>query len=557
MHKLLVSLSAVTALALIALPGPGADAQRADRVDRRALAEAWGPARNLLVNRKDEVEATVNAIRRLEGLMEYAMAIELLNYFDECDMAWDASQRDPRAPRGAARRPKEAYRIANAMLEAVRKMPLPDEVAKFADDLRNHEKFSLRPRMAMLDALAYHAAKDEACMDIVRGLADTADAERDTDMRILAIAHLGEFARDNRAFQMLLLALQDRSWRVRDAAIDALVRAAAHRPDEVILALINALATERGKLRLHIALALKDITRADNGTDADAWADWYRRVKRSEQGLPPPSEPNGRGTRPKRIFETETFSDRFIFVIDSSVSMLEQISPEEKERLRRSITGRKAEGDEDPREPLDWTRINCKLDLAREEIIRTIKAMDPERVRFTMIAFDRNVKTWKEELVPTNDSNVAEATRWLRDLRGGNQTNLWGAIDAAYDLSEEIAGAQLERRGSQARRPRRGEQPTTAAHRDEALPDTIFVYTDGYATFGKYAGDDRAWASLTQEEKVRLYSGIMREMTAELEDRNRLARITVHCIGVGTPQDSHTMRNIVRVTRGQYTPIGQ
>ncbi len=82
-------------------------------------------------------------------------------------------------------------------------------------------------------------------------------------------------------------------------------------------------------MRKTIADALEDITGVDNGTDADAWIDWYKNRKRAEDGLPPKS---GRGGgRRTRVFQTDTYSDRFVFLVDTSTSMTEKIKPEVKE----------------------------------------------------------------------------------------------------------------------------------------------------------------------------------------------------------------------------------
>lgn len=545
MHKAL----ALAAAALLLFPAvyiSQVDAQ--DRPNRRAIGQAYGPLKGMLERDKNAVDEVVAGLKELEGKLDYLTAIDVMGYFDECDDAWDPTA----AERGARGRPIEAYKIAKAILDCVRSISFPEEALKFGEnkDVSDTEKFSLRPRIAMIDAIAQHASENEACMKFLTSIAR--DQAADTDMRILAVAHLGQHSRSAEALGILTATLRDRSWRVRDASIEALVGAARHHEDVVIVALINALADESGKLRQTLRDALNRITGARLGTDADEWGDWYRKRKSDAKGLPE-HKGGDRGTR-VRVFETESFSDRYVFVIDTSKSMLEKVSDEEMERIKGAVTGKSDEND--PRRPLDWSKINNKLDLAREEIIRSLEVMDPERTRFTVIGFAEDTQTWKEELVPTDKKHVEEVAAWLRAIKGGKQTNLFAAMNTAYDLSEKLAGVDTDRRRAQ-RRPRGDAPVATGPHRDEALPDTIFLYTDGWATTGKYSGDDTGWARLSPEEKTKLYHSIMGYLLDEISERNRIARITVNAIGIGRPQDHATMRGIATRCGGKYVPIGR
>jgi hypothetical protein len=543
----ILAVIAVGALVLTLNPTPtGAE------IDKKLQRTNWDNVLRLIKD-KEAVDDTAAAVASMDGLLDHAMALALLGYFEECDMAWDAGNGDKNAPKEAKGRPKQAYKIATAIVNCIRRMAEPAEVAKFAADVNNKEAFGLRPRMAMVDALAINAA-DEACMKALLDLAKNEDKKMDTDMRIIAIQHLGAHANTQDMLNILLMTLKDASWRVRDAAVGALVKAADKFEDEVILALINALANETGKMCKIIADALYKITRADNGTDPDAWVDWFTNKKRADQGLPPKTGKGNRGTRVK-VFETDTFSDRYVFVVDTSISMTEKITEEEKEKLKKSITSAPGE-DKDPRRPLDWSLINCKLDLAREEMIRSLEVMNPEKTTFTIITFAENITVWKEELIPTTPENVTAAADMLRAIKGSKRTNVFGAMDAAYDLSERLAGVEVEKR--KPKKPKKGEEgPVTGMHPDDALPDTIFLYTDGYATFGKYSGEDALWAGKSNEEKAKLYAPIMKDMVAEIGDRNRIARITVNCIGVGVRQDNTTLGALARACDGKYVPIGK
>ena len=544
---MLAALAAVSALLALNPAQSNAD------IDKKLQKTNWDNVLRFIKD-KEAVDETADAVKAMDGLLNHDMALELLGYFEECDMAWDAANGEKGAPKDSKARPKQAYKISNAIVACIRKMNEPTEVAEFAADVNNKEDFGLRPRMAMVDALALNAS-NEACMKVLLDLAKDADKKQDTDMRIVAIQHLGAHANTEDMLNILLATLKDKSWRVRDASVGALIKAASKFEDTVLLALINALGNETGKMRKIVADALYRITRADNGTDPDAWVDWFTNKKRADQGLPPKTGKGDRGTR-VRVFETETFSDRYVFVIDTSISMTEEITEEEKEKLKKSVTHAPGEV-KDPRRPLDWSIINCKLDLAREEMIRSLEVMDPEKTTFTVITFADNVIVWKEELIPTSEENVKAAADMLRAIKGAKRTNVFGALDAAYDLSERLAGVEVEKR--KPKKPKKGEEagPVTGMSPDDALPDTIFLYTDGYATFGKYSGDDYGWAGKSNEEKARLYAPIMKDMVAEIGDRNRIARITLNCIGVGVRQDNTTLSALAKACEGKYVALGK
>ncbi|MHC4841157.1 MAG: hypothetical protein ACYTDT_09415 [Planctomycetota bacterium] len=109
------------------------------------------------------------------------------------------------------------------------------------------------------------------------------------------------------------------------------------------------------------------------------------------------------------------------------------------------------------------------------------------------------------------------------------------------------------------KKKKKGGVTTGEKHVDEGLPDTVFFYSDGFATRGKYAGRDKEWQSkkLSQSEQAKRYAKMMDDMVVEIKDRNRIARLTINCIGVGERQDSRTMGRISSRTGGKYRNISK
>ncbi|MCF6228235.1 MAG: HEAT repeat domain-containing protein [Planctomycetes bacterium] len=549
--------TALTALILLAFVWqPIHTVSAADKVDHKALGKAWRKAVQALKDGDwpmEEEDGTLDRLSKLEGLLDYKTAIEMLEYFEECDTAWGsgATNRLGRKSKGKGDRPPEAYRVGAAILETVRTMEIAKEALKFASEgeLENGEDFPVRVRMAMMDAITNNVDNEEVLKWVIEYAKDKTG---DADIRILAVSCLDEVGDEEGVFQALMMCLTDRSWRIREVAVEAMAGVADNDKDRVIVVLIDRLAQEQGRLRKTIADALSDITGQDLGTNSDVWVKWFREKKRAEQGLPPKKEKPHRGS--EVIFKTETFSNRYVFVLDTSVSMTKPMKPGEKENIQESMK----QEDDDKREPLPWDQIRSLADLAREEIIRSLSAMDPEVTKFTVVAFDEEVKVWREELADANKKNIADAANWLRSIRGGKRTDVFGALDAVYDLCEKIAGADVSKRKKKKKKKKKNKREITGEkHLDDGLPDTVFMYTDGYATHGKYAGRDKEWQakSLYRSEQAKLYAKMMNDMVVEVKDRNRIARLTINCIGVGERQDSRTMNKLSRGTGGKYRNI--
>jgi hypothetical protein len=536
------------AMALLAAMTVQAEA----KIDKREQAQKWAIAEKLVKDPKCDVPSQVDAVKALIGLADREIATKLAAYWAECDKS-GAIEYDnkgkPKKPDGDVR-PRDAYKVAMEILRVIKSVNEPEEALKFKADMFDRQKFPLRVRSAMFDSIGACASGNEDCFKLI---IETAREGKDTDMRVLAIVCLRPHYQKEGVFDLALGLLNDRSWRVRDVAVDLIVDCSSLNKDRAILALINRLSVEEGKLKLSLSKALTKITNEKLGTDSDAWIDWFKETKRQEQGLPPKKGDGGKGTRAKRIFDTETFSDRYIFIIDASHSMTEPITPEELEKLKKQLTRDPNDPNPDKRRPLDWTKISCKLDLAREEMIRSLEVLDPKVCTFTIIKFADDIAVWSDELRPTEPKVVEEAATWLRGLKGKKRTNISAAIDAAFDMSERLAGidpAKLPKKDKD-----KGKGVVTGPHADEFIPDTIFLYTDGYATTGKFGGStDELKAVANGKDIAVVYRAIMTDFLAEILDRNRICRITINSVGVGK-QDDWFLGNLAKQNGGSYLAL--
>ncbi len=518
------------------------------KINRAEQAQKWANCEKYLKDPKCDIDSLVDSVKTLSGLMDYDIAVKLLEYWAACDKSGEVerdAKGNPKKPEKDAR-PKGSHRIAMEILKQVRGITEPDEALKFSKDVTDKNKWPLRVRATLFDTIAVNASGNPECMAFVMKMAKECP---DVDIRVLAISSLASNSGAEGVFDLACGVLNDRSWRVRDVAIELILACASIDKDRAILALINRLALEQGKLKLTLSKALTSLTNETLGTDSNAWVDWWKTKKRAEAGLPPKVEDGGKGTAVKKIFDTETFSDRYIFVIDASDSMTRPLKAEEIEKLKKAVTGEKK--GEDKRRDLDWTKITCKLDLAREELIRALEILDPKVARFTIISFKDDIAVWSDELRPTEPKIVAEAASWLRGLKGKNLTNISGAMDAAFDMCERLAGIDPAKVG------KKEKGVITGPHPDDYVPDTIFLYSDGYATSGKYGARTEELKAMGKGKDVAVvYRALMTDYLAYVRDRNRIARLSVHTVGVGL-QDEWFLGNLAKQNDGVYMALAK
>lgn len=100
-------------------------------------------------------------------------------------------------------------------------------------------------------------------------------------------------------------------------------------------------------------------------------------------------------------------AEAVVFVVDASRSMAAQFGTNRHERLSR-------------------------LDLARNELKLVLAHQLRPTTRFNIIAFNDEVRLWKDQSVPATPENVAEAVRFLDALQPRGRANIFGALEKAF-----------------------------------------------------------------------------------------------------------------------------
>ncbi|MHC4940664.1 MAG: HEAT repeat domain-containing protein [Planctomycetota bacterium] len=163
--------------------------------------------------------------------------------------------------------------------------------------------------------------------------------------------------------------------------------------------------------------AMKAISGQDFSLAPDLWAKWWAEKKKgnlTEEG----KLAKGERVSVSTYYNFKIFSDRVLFVIDTSGSMKWLESPPQR------------------------------IDVAREQLFKAIKSLN-EKTLFNVMTFASDIHTWKRGEVLATKENIAESLKWLETRllpRGG--TNTHGAlmralsdnpkIDTVYFLSDGL-----------------------------------------------------------------------------------------------------------------------
>ncbi|HTI50095.1 MAG TPA: VWA domain-containing protein [Planctomycetaceae bacterium] len=145
-----------------------------------------------------------------------------------------------------------------------------------------------------------------------------------------------------------------------------------------------------------------------------------------------------------------------------------------------------------------------RIDAAKRELSEVIQSLPPD-VYFGIVAFHGLVHVWQQELMPANEGNRKRAIESVmgQETRGG--TSSYDALEAAFALD----------------------------------PEAIYFVTDGQPVTGKIVDP--------------------KEIVASVADANRVRRISVHSIGIGTGDGgnifSSFLRDLAEADWGEYRAV--
>ena len=122
---------------------------------------------------------------------------------------------------------------------------------------------------------------------------------------------------------------------------------------------------------------------------------------------------------------------------------------------------------------------------------------------FNIIAFNHNILSWQESLVDANEENKKMADQWVDKLYSGGGTNIYSALEKAFEVSQKKPRTQV-----------------------------IFFVSDGLSGMGP----------------VRNPFGILKAVRLWNSEKS----IIIHTIGIGRHQDVRFLSALAEQNRGRY-----
>lgn len=295
--------------------------------------------------------------------------------------------------------------------------------------------------------------------------------------------------------------LLDQAWVVRCHAAQAL---ATLRSREAIPALIARLALEEGRLRTDIGHSLTSLTGQNFHGNVEVWRRWWKENEAAFQVAavdPTKAAPEeSKDDVTVSFFGISTESQHILFVIDCSLSMNFSMMP-------------KNNPSDDPGRPYDTPDESkgeiSRLTAAKRDLEKALGGIKDGGV-FNIIGYAADVWSWADTPETMSLKSHKEALTYVNALEGAAGTNIYSALEKAFDMSGAKPGSTWSK-------------PSF---------DTIFFLTDGRATIG-----------VTKDTE---------EILSYVRERNANCGIVIHTIGLSGAQDAALLSRLASENGGQY-----
>ncbi|MCC6574446.1 MAG: hypothetical protein IT462_11710 [Planctomycetes bacterium] len=326
--------------------------------------------------------------------------------------------------------------------------------------------------------------------------------------------------------------------------------------DNVMLALVNILEkTKNDRVLYFTAHALATITGQKLYTDAKFWR-WWISIGGFEAAKDAGDGPTSAARKVPQFFEAPAVGKRVVFVIDVSgsmqwpVKMPPQPKPDPKpvvEKPKSPVTGGGSGGgdkkndknDKEPEampepDPPDYSKVKIKLDLAKVELIYTLKQL-PADYMFNVVIYDTPsdyIDPNTKSLVPASDANKNKFIKLVEGLKWKELTNIHGGLIDGYSITEKgvIKG-----------------DPAWDETALQCGAETIFFLTDGSPT---YSDDSKKVDPKTQMGDGKFVNP--ENIVADIKRINTFRKVVINTVGIG-PHYGPLLDALAQITGGTYS----
>ena len=293
------------------------------------------------------------------------------------------------------------------------------------------------------------------------------------------------------------LLAREKSWQVKSATIDGLVRLKNHQSIPVLIAAYKSEAKLGKRKNVFLMENFHDALAGLTGVDMPRnrpqfWEKFWEENGSGFRYAPKPKK--GEKAKKKdsggyvKYFNLNVRTKRILFIIDFSGSMREKV------RLKTRYAG---------------NNEHVKYELVKRELEKVIRALPKDAV-CNVIFFNHEVSVWREgkggqpALVPMTDANKSDLLQYLWETNPGGSTNLYGALEKGLSM---------------------GSRGVFDKYYKTAY-DSLFVLSDGAPSAGKITDTNlilREVAKINKLRRIRIHSIVFGDATNNLRFMKGLA----------------------------------
>ncbi|MCA8918187.1 MAG: hypothetical protein KDB32_03850 [Planctomycetes bacterium] len=334
--------------------------------------------------------------------------------------------------------------------------------------------------------------------------------------------------------------------------------------NNIVLAMADVLAqSEDDRIQWFTCKALSEITGEDTYTDPEFWRWWVKmggkKTERREEGE------TVAGRDVPKFFKAAAVGKRVVFVIDISGSMQHPVNlpPEMKNPPKepedepdgpvtggKSGKGGKKDGDSDEEKPVipppDYSKVVSKLDLAKVELIHTLKYL-PDDYWFNIVIYHTPhsmIDNSTDEFVQATDSNKARFIKKVEDLNWANLTNIHGALTRSFCVNKRKTLDPMKI----------GKKENNPAWDPDCLKTgatTIFFLTDGSPTI---SDDSTDIGQVGRPGGNMVGNGRMcqpQNIADDIRRMNVFRKCVINTVGIG-PHAGGLLQALAQMSGGEY-----
>lgn len=294
--------------------------------------------------------------------------------------------------------------------------------------------------------------------------------------------------------QWLVAQLEDDCRDVRCAAVQALSRLAW---PGAIEPLIGRLEREPADDRERLLDALVVLTSQNPGASVASWQAWLqaeggpflageRELSRGDASVRVP-DPKA-NTAAGAYFGIEQQGESILYVFDNSLSM---------QAALKKPAGKGGKGGAGKGGASNDAAGATRWQMCKQELRRGLRALRPEQ-RFNLVSFANKARSFEAEMQPATEENVERAIDWVDGLKLELQTNVYDALDLAFQLAGRGVGDRYY----------------------APAVDTMFFLSDGAPTIANLKS-----GGMTQDDSDRILRAVARW--------NALGRVRIHAVALG------------------------